>query len=95
MTKKEFNIEKDTLVTKIKELQQEILKLREKYFMEVLERNGYHIGQRITTSKGEYEICGVDKNSNVFPYALGNPIKKDGTPSKKIEWLYSLNLKEI
>lgn len=93
MTRKEFDIEKDTLVAKIKELEQEILKLREKYFMEVLERNGYHIGQRITTSKGEYEICGIDK-TNVFPYALGNPIKKDGTPSKKIEWIYSLHLKE-
>lgn len=93
MTRKEFDKEKDVLTEKIREIEREILKLREKYFMEVLERNGYHIGQRITTNKGEYEICGVDK-TNVFPYALGSPIKKDGTPSKKIEWIYSLHLKE-
>ncbi len=94
MTRKEFDIEKDAIVAKIKELEQEILKLREKYFMEVLERNGYHIGQRITIEGKEYEICGINK-TGVFPDVLGNPIKKDGTPSKKIEWLYSLNLKEI
>ena len=94
MTRKEFVKEKDALTEKIREIEQEILKLREKYFIEVLERNGYHIGQRITNNEGkEYEIYDVDKTA-VFPYALGRPIKKDGTPSKKIECIYGLGLKE-
>ncbi len=93
MTREEFIKEKDVLTEKIREIEQEILKLREKYFMEVLERNGYHIGQRITIEGKEYEIYNVDRAS-AFPYVLGHPIKKDGTPSKNVVWITRLHLKE-
>lgn len=93
MTRKEFTKEKDVLTEKMREIDQEILKLRKKYFMEVLECNGYHIGQRIAIEGKEYEIYDVNGTS-AFPYVLGRPIKKDGTPSKKVKQIFELHLKE-
>lgn len=93
MTRKEYLTESDRLNARINEIKEEIQNLRKIYFTEVLERNGYHIGQKISVKGKEYAIGGFDTSTPCI-WVLGYPIKKDGTPSKKLENIYSFHLNE-
>lgn len=93
MTRKEYNEEYERLNSKLNEIKNEISKLRETYFTEVLERNGYHIGDKISSRGKDYEIACVDTNSPLL-WVMGRPLKKDGTPSKKMETIYGIHFNQ-
>lgn len=58
--------------------------LEDKYKLELLEKNGYKLGDIIKDRRGnDCIITGVDKSGYYGRYYLKfNKIKKDGTPSK-------------
>ncbi len=92
MNKREFEIASEDIRKRFNILKEEERELRRKYFTEVLERNGYRIGQHISYQGKEFEIYGFDLGFAASIYVLGRPLKKDGTPSKNVQALYNLHL---
>ncbi len=96
MTKKIYDDEIARLTGKVNEYKKKIKELRKAWFNEILEYNGYHIGQRITIDGQEYEIADVDTDTSIL-WVLGYRIKKNGETSKNLVSIYrfpSLKLPE-
>ena len=91
MTKKIYDDEIARLTGKVNEYKKKIKELRRAWFIEILEYNGYHIGQRITVNGQEYEIADVDTDSSVL-WVLGYRIKKNGEASNVLTTLYRFPL---
>lgn len=94
MDKAEYLKKYQELTLKINELQGKRTALRNSYAIEALEKNGYHIGDRIKDCHGfEYEITKAEPVGSSL-WLSGKKIKKDGTPSERETNIYSIiNLK--
>ena len=90
MDKAEYSKKYEELTSKIGELQRERTALRNSYAIEALEKNGYHIGDRIKDRYGvEYEITKAEPVGSSL-WLSGKKIKKDGTPSERETNIYSM-----
>lgn len=95
MTKKEYQEKVEDIKKKSVELQIELERVIQDYGMELLEKNGYKIGDKVKLPKDGTEafIAGYDKLGDSF-YLKCNKIKKDGTPSQISAGYISIRLKE-
>lgn len=95
MNQAEYTQKYSELTSKIGELQRERSALKDSYAKEVLEKHGYHIGDRIKDRYGdEYEITKVEPMGN-FLWLHGKKIKIDGTPSLRETQIYGATLKVL
>ena len=94
MIKKEYIEKKETIQNQIRNLQKEYEQLNADYAAEVMERNGYNIGQRITKNGKTGEIVGAEMFAS-RPMLTVNKLKKDGTVSQTRCLELSEYLKEI
>jgi hypothetical protein len=99
MTKTEFLQSENEIIKMISELRYQMKKNEDDYKNELLERNGYKIGDVLTYKEnGIVEkgvITGVQRINGDNSFRLTfNKIKKDGTPSKMpndvMAWKYKL-----
>jgi hypothetical protein len=80
MTHDEYNNQLISLVLEKGRIQQEISLLKEKYKTELLERNGYKIGDQLDCNGTPCVISGIDEFGGF--YLQLKKLKKDGTPSQ-------------
>lgn len=92
MNKAEFTKELNDIRAKRNELNRQEKALKQKYANEVMERNGYHIGDKIVY-RGE-EVVLVGAEYEYFFHLLYARIKKDGTPYNEKSVVYGGNYKE-
>ena len=81
MTKQEYNQKMTDLKVARQKIQNEISRLKAQYTAELLEYNGYIIGDQFDADGTPCIITGVDEC--VGFYLQLKKIKKDGTPSEK------------
>ena len=81
MTHDEYNNQLNALESEKGRIQQEISRLKERYRTELLERNGYKIGDKLDCNGTPCVISGVDECIGIFFLQL-KKLKKDGTPSQ-------------
>ena len=98
MNKKEYEAKRKELVDQVNKLNKDIKDLEERYAIEVMKRNGYNIGDKVTKSNRRindetYEITGGSFWA-LRPVIVGCKLKKDGTRSKVFNELYHIHLTE-
>lgn len=81
MTKQEYNQKITDLKVEKQNIQNEISRLKSQYAAELLEYNGYIIGDQFNADGTPCIITGVDECLGF--YIQLKKIKKDGTPSDK------------
>jgi len=82
MTKEEYRHQARELSCLIGRLQRQRSDLRKQYMQELLEKNGYKIGQTMFCDGVQCAITGVDNLVDDF-YLQLKKVKKDGTVSKQ------------
>ena len=81
MTRDEYNNEINALELEKGRIQRKISSLNERYRTELLERNGYKVGDQFDCDGTQCMISGVDECVGSFFLQL-KKLKKDGTPSQ-------------
>ena len=94
MTRKEYRQKKNDIQEEIRKLQKESAQLDIDYATEVMERNGYKVGQRVAKNGKEGEVVGAEMFA-MTPRLKVNKLKKDGTVSQIYSYELSDYLKEI
>jgi hypothetical protein len=95
MTHNEYNQALEELNNKASQIRKEISNLVKQYGNELLEKNGYKIGDTITHTDGnKYYIAGVDNIGNTSFSLKLRKFKKDGSVSTQNALSYKYKLRE-
>jgi hypothetical protein len=92
MTKEEFKRGLEAIREERKRLESKEKELKQRYADEVMERNGFHVGDRVDDGGRSMMVVGSEYGY-VF-HLLGARIKKDGTPYNERQILFSVQCKE-